>query len=204
MRASWLVALVSLCLVGAAVLIPILSRQSGSGIDPCLSNLHALTLVTGMYVLDYGRFPNASTWMDELRPYADEISHHPEPREKPDIFHCPYDTAHRYSYAMNSALSEMKPPDRRNLPHIILFFPSDSGKRNASGLPPVGECRPHGEGEDMCVVAYADGGIAIFAPGERLEPVAPSVKRSRSPRKSMPGVQPRRPARHAEPGDPAK
>jgi len=111
-----------------------------------------------MYVLDYGQFPDAGRWMDELI--------NGEYLTTSKVFHCPNDEAHKYSYAMNSALSGVRPPDPQNLPHVILFFSSDSGKRNASGSP-AATCRPHkGEG-DMCFIAYADGDAEALGPGHR-------------------------------------
>ena len=50
-----------------------------------------------MYVLDYGQFPDAGRWMDELI--------NGEYLTTSKVFHCPNDEAHKYSYAMNSALS---------------------------------------------------------------------------------------------------
>ena len=158
-RAAILVAIALALVLVLAVLVPAyMSRRPGPRQDPCLPNLHALSVAMQMYVQDSGRFPGAASWMEGLRPYL----------TRKDPFHCPGDKEHLYSYAMNSALSGVKPPDPKNLPHVILFFSSDSGKRNASGSP-AANCRPHeGEG-NMCAVVYADGDAEMLGPGQRPE-----------------------------------
>jgi hypothetical protein len=142
----------------ALVVVPAFVRQKVSRPSSCLGNLHALIIANRVYVSDYGQFPDAAHWMDEFSNggYVTNAK----------FFHCPYDPAHKYSYAMNSALGGVKPPDPKNLPHVIVFFSSDSGKRNAHGSPATG-CRPHkGEG-DMCFIGYADGDVEALAPGQR-------------------------------------
>jgi len=103
----------------------------GREADPCATNLGLIYLATLRYAEDHDyRLPNAASWMDDLRPYL----------KSADVFHCPSDDNHHYSYAMNVKLSGAKPKTVTAVPYeTVLFFESASGEPNAAQ--PVGVLR---------------------------------------------------------------
>jgi len=168
--------LLVICVVGLAVIFPVYYRRGGSREAFCLSNLHALSNAARMYSLDHkGRLPNASTWMDDLRPYlTGKYAYRSPSSENPDVFHCPDDKKHQYSYAMNSNLRLADVPEPAK---AVLFFDSDSGLRNAhvpiSTISDLSRYRSHHEG-GWHIVAHPDGDVEVLAPAQRPEsPHAP-------------------------------
>jgi len=127
LRVWHLALLVVVMFAMAAVLAPVFQRaRETDGGPTCRSKLSQLALAMIMYAQDYDdRLPNSATWMDDVSPYI----------KYQDLFHCPQDERHKYSYAMNSRLSgaKMTGIPERVLNNVIMLYESDSGRRNANG-----------------------------------------------------------------------
>lgn len=105
-----------------------------------------------MFAQDYGHLPNAATWMDDIKPYL----------RSEDVLRCPGEK-HKYSYAMNAAMSRQKLSDIADPANMVVLYEFSSDTRNAAGEPPspsVPGLRPGGR-----VYAYADGD-AEFVPAK--------------------------------------
>lgn len=110
-----------------------------------VSSAHSIALAFRMFAQDYGRLPNAATWMDDVKPYMSNES---------QALHCPGD-AHTYSFAMNTEVGGMRLSDIANPGSTVVLYEFSSDSRNASGEPPSPSVRgllPGGR-----VYAYADG-----------------------------------------------
>jgi hypothetical protein len=116
-------AILLIIILGLAVFIPVYRRSTTRGPrqDACLSNLHALSAAMRMYVQDSGRFPDAVSWMEALRPYL----------ARKDPFHCPDDKEHAYSYAMNSMLDGKKLSEASKSAVAIFDWPSNRPNAHA-------------------------------------------------------------------------
>ena len=121
----------------------------------CLSNLKQLVLGMLMFAQDYDEhLPNADVWMDSLDPYVKNIK---------ALTHCPSDTQHQYSYAMNSQIATKSIGSFDDPVNTIAIFESNSGKRNAAD-PLTSLCKAPRHGNGNCF-AYVDG-HAKFVPAQ--------------------------------------
>jgi len=112
----------------------------------CLSNLKQLALATLMYAQDYDEvFPPADKWCDGVMPYL----------RNEELFKCPSDPQHDYSYAFNRNLGGKRLGQIPRPAETVLIFDSTAGKKNAAD---AGESWPEEgrhNGGNNC--AWADG-----------------------------------------------
>ena len=87
----------------------------------CQSNLKQLGLAMLMYAQDYdGRLPISFRWCDALYPYVKDV----------DVFNCPGDKTHKYSFAMNSKLCHTPLSKIQKPAETVLLFESKLGHKN--------------------------------------------------------------------------
>jgi len=126
-----------------------------------------------MYAQDYDdRLPDAATWMDDVSPYI----------KNQDLFHCPQDEWHKYSYAMNSRLGGAKTTGipEPMLDSVIVLYESDSGRRNASGLLTIADLADPRRHDGGLFFAFAGGRVRGFAADRFPALVRDSAKALRS------------------------
>jgi len=119
----------------------------------CLSNLKQLALAMHMFAEDHQqRLPNAEDWMGSIVPYV---------RDAKALLHCPSDSGHEYSYALNSAAAGRPLGEFDDPGNTVLLFESNSGRLNAAD-PITSLCDPprHGNGNNF---AYVDMHV-MFVP----------------------------------------
>ncbi|HUT74326.1 MAG TPA: sigma-70 family RNA polymerase sigma factor [Armatimonadota bacterium] len=108
-------------------------------------NAQQLMLALRMFAKDHdGRLPNAATWMDDIKPYL----------RSEDVLRCAGEK-HKYSYAMNVAVSGLNLSDIADPANMVVLYEFSSDTRNAAGEPPspsVPGLRPGGR-----LYGYADG-----------------------------------------------
>lgn len=110
----------------------------------CYNSVEELAICLQMYAQDYGTFPAADRWCDELVAGGYE--------QYSEVFQCPRDHGAHCSYAFNEALSEVNPRTIDHPEHTVLVFESDGGW-NAHGGRDMLVAKPRHNGGDYYGVA---------------------------------------------------
>jgi hypothetical protein len=143
------VAVPVLVFVAFLMVLPLFSRERGSHINACLSNVKNISLSLQMYVVDNNdHFPPARDWCDVLDEYV----------KNRDVFRCPQAQGKSgWDYAYNSLLSSRSMYDLVDPSGTVAIFESDAG-RNASGDRKLLPAVPRHLGGDS--YGFADGDAA--------------------------------------------
>ena len=101
-----------------------------NALSKCGYNVHALGIAMAEYQMEHGgRLPDASKWVDEIRPYVKD----------PRVFRCPADpTKGRTSYGMNANLSGKRDAEIADRSDTVLLYEAAQAGAN-----------PHGTGQDL-------------------------------------------------------
>jgi len=109
----------------------------------CTQYANSLCVSLEMYLADFGAYPRAATWCDDMKGYYGD----------PDNLRCLERYEIRSGYAFNRALSGLRPADIATDPRrTVAFFDSDRGW-NAAGGPELLPRKPRHFGQDMYVFA---------------------------------------------------
>ena len=143
------------------MIILVLDEREGNMKAACLGNQRALATALQLYLSDWGEFPVAHRWCDQLSPYVAES---PLAAEG-GAFRCPAAANQQCSYALNSALSGVKAAavareNESSMERTVGIFESDVGWNSAGG-PGLLPDRPRHIGGDN--YAFPDGHAAWFA-----------------------------------------
>ena len=112
----------------------------------CEQNAKNLAVSLQMYVTDFGAFPRADSWCDQLLTYTRHRGGFVCP-ERPDL---------ECGYAYNRALSEVRLDQLQDPDHIIAVFESDR-RWNAAGGRELLPVKPRHRGADYYVTAAPYG-----------------------------------------------
>jgi hypothetical protein len=96
-----------------------------------------------MYLVDFGAYPRAATWSDDMREYFGNAK----------VLHCLERYDLRCGYAFSQALSGLRPDQVTTDPFkTVAFFDSDRGW-NAAGGPELLPRKPRHLGSDIYIFA---------------------------------------------------
>ena len=156
---------VSLAYVGLSVFLIVGRERAGSMGLACAKNERTLATALQLYVSDWGEFPVAHRWCDELSAY---IAKSPN-SGRDGAFRCPAAANRECSYALSSALSGTKATATAGQsddhePRAVAVFESDAGW-NAAGGSELLPNKPRHVGGDR--YAFVDGSTA-WVPRRKL------------------------------------
>jgi hypothetical protein len=113
----------------------------------CTQYANSLCVSLEMYLADFGAYPRAATWCDDMKGYYGD----------PDNLRCLERYGIRCGYALNKSISGLRPSDISTDPEkTVVFFDSDVGW-NAAGGPELLPRKPRHFGRDM----YAFAGVGL-------------------------------------------
>lgn len=124
----------------------------------CYNNVESLALVFQMYAGDYGVFPRADSWCDDTLAYV----------KNRETYICPSRKKSHLGYAMNRALSGMRPADVTTPLHrTVLIFECDAAWNTSGGIEDLPERSRHRGGD---VYGYAGGQMNSEHPLAKIIP----------------------------------
>jgi len=138
-------------------LVPSAIRQREQAYaQQCSDRAAALAKAMKQYADDNGGvFPEASKWVDQIRPYLKDAT----------VLKCPFDTTERQtSFAMNRALSGQPLPSGIDLAHIVVIYESNNSSNSPSGDGSDVPATPHHVWRNA--FGFADGHGALLSSAE--------------------------------------